>query len=431
MLLISRIRRGMELAALLALGACSKDDLLTPDLPDFVLPESLTDLAGANALYAGALSDMVVAMTGTTGVVYYSGIFADEAFNGVGPWDRRDLSSDDGQLTETSSPVLLLHRARTALEIGGAGLGTYFGATDARIGEMWALAGMTYIAFGESWCSGMPFSDRTKSGPAAFGQPTSTAAMFQTAIERLNTAGGAAGGSARIINLIAVLRGRALLNMGQFSEAAQAVANVPTNYTYQFLHSPARQINGIFLQNQRQEFSVPNREGGNGLNFASAADARVPVSAPVPSFDGVTPQVYFLKYTGTSDPVSMVTGIEARLIQAEAALRANDVSGWLARLNEIRLTVSGLAPLSDPGSAAARVDLTFRERAFWMYLTAHRLGDLRRLVRQYARAAESVYPTGPYHKGGLAYGQQVALQVPQSEANNPNFHAGDCKVTTP
>jgi len=172
--------------------------------------------------------------------------------------------------------------------------------------------------------------------------------------------------------------------------------------------------------------------GPNGEADWIVMDPRVPVSTPRPSSsDGVTPQVFFLKYKSAADPIPMVTGIEARLIQAEAALRADDVAGWLGRLNEARATVAGLAALTDPGSAAARVDLMLRERAFWLFLTGHRLGDLRRLVRQYGRAAESVFPVGPYHRGGLRYGQQVTLQVPQIEENNPNFHPGDCQVTTP
>ena len=44
----------------------------------------------------------------------------------------------------------------------------------------------------------------------------------------------------------------------------------------------------------------------------------------------------------------------------------------------------------DPGTAASRVDMLFRERAFWMYFTAHRLGDMRRLVRQYSPRLETV-----------------------------------------
>jgi hypothetical protein len=65
------------------------------------------------------------------------------------------------------------------------------------------------------------------------------------------------------------------------------------------------------------------------------------------------------------------------------------------------------------------VDLLFKERAMWMFLTAHRLGDLRRLVRQYGRAADSVFPSGAYFRGG-SYGSDVNLPPNQNEANaNP------------
>lgn len=51
---------------------------------------------------------------------------------------------------------------------------------------------------------------------------------------------------------------------------------------------------------------------------------------------------------------------------------------------------------------------------------AHRLGDLRRLVKDYKRGAETVYPTGPYFKGG-AYGTDLVLIPSQAEKNNPDF----------
>ncbi len=81
---------------------------------------------------------------------------------------------------------------------------------------------------------------------------------------------------------------------------------------------------------------------------------------------------------------------------------------------------TGLASLSDPGTDSARVSLTFRERAFWLFGTGTRLGDLRRLIRQYGRNAEAVFPTGPYANGanpGLPvpipnYGTDVSLTLP-------------------
>jgi hypothetical protein len=66
------------------------------------------------------------------------------------------------------------------------------------------------------------------------------------------------------------------------------------------------------------------------------------------------------------------------------------------------------------------VDLLFSERAFWMFATGHRLGDMRRLIRQYSRSAEDVFPSGTYLKGG-SYGTDVNLPMPQEEGNNPNF----------
>ena len=80
--------------------------------------------------------------------------------------------------------------------------------------------------------------------------------------------------------------------------------------------------------------------------------------------------------------------------------------------------------LTDPGSADARVNLLFRERGFWMFSTGHRVGDLRRLVRQYNRAANTVFPTGAWHKGGN-YGSDVTVPLPQAEQNNPTVGTGN------
>ena len=108
------------------------------------------------------------------------------------------------------------------------------------------------------------------------------------------------------------------------------------------------------------------------------------------------------------------------MIEAEAALANNDPTTWLAKLNAARATVTGLAPLTDPG-AAGRVDLMFRERAMWLFMTGHRLGDLRRMVRQYGRGAETVFPTGAYHKDNLTRGTDVNIVIPISERNNPKY----------
>ena len=127
--------------------------------------------------------------------------------------------------------------------------------------------------------------------------------------------------------------------------------------------------------------------------------------------------------TGTS-PIVLADGVEARLIGAEAALQAHDTTTWLAILNHLRETeiTPALPDTTNPGSWDAEVDLMFRERAFWLFLTGHRQGDLRRLIRQYNRLAQQIYPTGVY-SAYILYGTDVNVPVPVEEReNNPLYH---------
>ena len=45
---------------------------------------------------------------------------------------------------------------------------------------------------------------------------------------------------------------------------------------------------------------------------------------------------------------------------------------------------------------------------------------MRRLVRQYGRTVDQVFPQGVHYKGG-SYGGDVNLPVVTAERNNPNF----------
>jgi len=97
-------------------------------------------------------------------------------------------------------------------------------------------------------------------------------------------------------------------------------------------------------------------------------------------------------------------------------------------------TATGLADLVDPGTQAARETLTFNERGFWMFGTAHRLGDMRREIRQIGRPFNAVYPTGQYilpgQPGGV-YGPGVNLPVPIFEESNGIFTTASCNTAQP
>jgi len=205
-------------------------------------------------------------------------------------------------------------------------------------------------------------------------------------------------------------------------DAAALLGPVTTDYVYNVEFSATTIINDVYdWMFATPNFGPSDKEGGVGLDYVSSKDPRIKVDATKtrPGQDG-TPIWVTQMYLRGDSPVQLATGIEARLIEAEALLANNDAAGWLGKLNTARATLAGLTPLTDPGSVDARVNLLFRERAFWMYFTSHRVGDLRRLVRQYNRAPNTVWPTGNYFKGGV-YGTDQNLPPSQAERNNPEF----------
>jgi hypothetical protein len=134
-------------------------------------------------------------------------------------------------------------------------------------------------------------------------------------------------------------------------------------------------------------------------------------------------------YKGQFDPLVLASGVDARLYEAEAKLQGGDLAGMMTILNALRqarptigvTSIPALAALPTPANAADATTLLFREKAFWTFGRGQRLPDLRRLIRQYGRTQDQVFPTGLYFKGG-SYGTDVNFPVPASEAVNPLFH---------
>ena len=421
---------GATLAAI-SLAACSTERLLKADRPDQISPGALSgSLQGAAALYAGAMGDLTVAISGGggggagIGIITATGYLSDEfAFGATPPelreMDLRAVREQNGAWLQT---YIDQHRARTAADRAAAGLKAA-GAADGRQAEMLALSGLINLVLAESYCSGAPVS--IAEPDIVYGDPQTTTQLLQGAATKMDAALAATGIDAKSRNLANLLKGRSLLNQGQFAAAAAAVASVPTSFDYRFQHGTATPRQQSFTFNYSynvQGLLVANREGTNGLNFGTAGDPRVPVDGTgAPSvFDQRTPAWFFKAYNAFNHSVQIASGVEARLIEAEAALQAGNTALWLSKLAEARAPYSMAAP-TDPGAQAARVDLMFRERAFALFGQGRRVGDLRRMIRQYQRGAETVFPTGPYHKDNLTRGGDVNIIIPISEKNNEKF----------
>ncbi|MFN0179499.1 MAG: hypothetical protein ACKVZ0_11935 [Gemmatimonadales bacterium] len=405
------------------LAAC--DSLVEVTDPDIILDANSP--AGAIALKNGALLRLAQATSGggddVGGLVLYTGLLADEWISGD-TFEQRN-SADQRNFAVSNSFLddgfRALNRVRNLSDDAIESLRRWTPAPTGNIGMMFATKAFAENLIGEVYCNGIPFSDYE--GPnLIFGTPlpydSALARAAASADSALLYVGGTDG--PRVTNFAKIVKGRALLNRGQYAAAAQAVAGVPATFRWEVTHSENSGINQIWsLNNSANRYVVADREGGNGLNFISAADPRLPTSKPKPkAFDSSTDFVQQDIYARLSS-VPIATGIEGLLITAEAALKNNDVTTWLAKLNEARATRTDLAALADPGDANGRVDLTFRERAFWMFSTGHRLGDLRRLIRQYGRAQNTVFPTGTHFKGPT-YGTDVNFPISFDELNNPS-----------
>lgn len=413
-------RRARALATLLLCAGCG--GVTDVDAPDLVQPDNLANPAGMESWRAGAINAFVVAFSdGSRGQVIMSGAVSDEfhspvpttAFVGVA--DQRTLPDPGG-----TSLYAFTQRARGDLERAIPVVQRFMPNPSSRVAELYALLGYAEIFLGEAMCSGVPLG-RAVDGRPEYGAPLTTAEIFERATAHFDSALALAADSTRVLNLARVGRARALLGIERFADAATSVAAVPTAYVYATDASAAVQPNGVFdVINNRRQLTVGDREGANGLDFRSAADPRVPTSF-VGTTPGGTGDIHgFSRYVSLAAPITLASGVEARLIEAEATLRAGDAAGALTILNALRATMPGLAPLGDAGSEAARVDQLFRERAFWLFATGHRQGDLRRLVRQYGRSPDSVFPSGPYF-GGQLYGSDVNFAPDAAQLQSPLY----------
>ncbi len=428
-----RYLTGAVIALPLALSAC--DSVLEVTDPDII--QTATSASGAVALHNGVILRLVQATTGAgdspDGLFLFGGLMADEWQSGD-TFEQRN-TTDQRQVAVTNSFIstlsLRINRVRTEGQAAIDALRTYVPDPGYRIGLMFSLIAFAENQIGETWCNGIPFSEVSE-GSIVFGDPVPYDSAFGRAVSHADSAlaNRAGADSARVRNLASVIKGRALLNRNQPAAAAAAVAAVPDNFVYQTTHSVNSADNVMWLQNiSLKRYVVGDNEGGNGLDFWTANDPRVPRGTKAGlAFDGVSQYVGQGIWKARTDPVTIASGIEARLIEAEALLRNNDPSGFIAKLNQARATRTGLPPLPDPGTSTAREDLLFRERAFWLFGTGHRLGDLRRLIRQYNRTAGGVFPAGTWFKGG-PYGSDVNFPIPFNETNNPSF--AQCTDRTP
>jgi hypothetical protein len=385
-----------------------------------------------------------------------SGLMSDEFSNSdfqnsQNDIDQRTISPDNG-----ASDYGNITQARGDIRTAIAAEQQYEPQKTADIGELYLALAFDEMTLAENFCNGIPLGSN-KGGVVDYSSPdfkpltdAQVLAVALTHIDSSLTVLGSATDAASVFVRQAALITKARILIDQdVKNAATAAALVPasvvpTSYQYMFSTSPSN--NGDDLGIWSFNNSVGRMTVGdssivyagktystlNAIPFASANDPRVPVlvgkTAGLSSEDGLTP--FFLQqiWKNRDDPQPMVSGLDARLIEAEAALNAGNIPGMMAILNALReappkigtFQPAAMPDLPAPADQPSAISLFFREKAFWTFGRGQRLNDLRRLVRQYGRTQDQVFPSGQDYKGGT-YGTDVNFPVPDAERVNPQF----------
>ena len=487
----------LALAGLVAaVSGCNTDQAVSVTDPNNLTPEAVASAGTTPALVQGAILQFRGAYSGFGDDAYLtsSALITDEFYWGdTFPTrqavDQRNLQPPalgnvpDPAFSRLQAARVQARRAFTqVLRFTTAATATADSATAA---QMRAIEGYVYVTMSEGWCGSVPFTVVPDSGtidPAKLvgGPPLGTTAMYDSAIARFNEALRYNPAN----NLAKVGMARALLNEGRFTEAAAAVVSVPATYVYLLQHSAnsATEYNPIFTLQSNGRYGVSNLEGGtttdstgkivivrpdatkpllttslspSGLPFRAIADPRIPFElrgTKGTCFSAAATCFLNDNYPAYPASVPLASGVEVRLIQAEALYQAGQYGPMLDTLNALRAKAATLIPVLYPqqkqtfgngGISIAALPATaitdantaratlFAERAYWLFNTGHRLGDLRRLARApYSLPTNEVFPSGAYFRSGT-YGNDVAFSVPFNEVNNPNFNPASCSTTTP
>jgi len=426
-----------------------------PPLPSGVPDQqSLKTVAGARATYQGAVATFGYTTfstftSGTTGSVNI-GAFVSALLDGGLVSDELTVSSAGGSIldyfgisssdmamdsrnlpegSEYSASYGLLQTVRAQAAQGIGALTAYDSSEHALRGHLYALTGYAELLLADLFCSGVPLSTLDYNADYTYKAGSSTEAVYADAAQQFRTALPLLADSARWLNLARVGLGRALLNLGQYAAAADTVAAVPPDFVYQVpVDWNGGSISDRFADTSQGIYhaTVADHEGGIGFPYRTGGDPRIAVVFTATNKFGDSLFVPAKYGTGVSR-VPVASGLEARLIAAEAALH-NDPSGasMLEVLNAIRVdsNMTSIALSATPGGHEAE-DTLFAERAAWLFLDGHRLGDLRRRLRRYNRLFFATFPFGPYVLPSLTYptyGPDVELPVPPAERTiNPNF----------
>ena len=335
----TRLLPAVSFVAAIVLSGCG-DGIFDVKNPGAILDDDLNTVKGVSALVVGMSSDL---SAGFDGQAFLNARGGDEMTGGGSYYltgeVRRGLviSEDIDGFWENAQ------RARWAAEAGlerMKAIEAYSFDKNPLTAKAYLLAGFGNRWLGENFCY-VVYSSPYE-GDDGTAQPKSVA--FERAIGHYTKA--IEHGSGDIVTAAHGGLAQAYVGLGNWTQAVAHAAQVPTDFVYNAVYSDnsGREENEMYWEtHQRAEMSV---FGTYVATLGPNGDPRVPwkdcraagscASGQVGAGDKNNPNFMQEKFGEIGSDIPLVKGTEMRLIEAEAALRGNDLATAMTKVNQVR-----------------------------------------------------------------------------------------------
>jgi len=369
--------RILMLAGLVPLATAACSDVLSLDVeaPGRIADDDLNTVDAIPGIVAGMAYDLSQAVDGTLQQVNMAG---GEIWHGGsydwGTYPRGLLLQEpadwDGEYGTISQARWVAENGLKRIE--GIIPDTYERNGD--VAQAYLYAGFANRLMGELQCTG-----------TVDGGPEVPRSEFFVRADSLFSRAIQVGGAANADEVVtAAYGGRASVRAwrGDWTGAASDAQQVPVDFQYDVIFSlsvGAVSNDFVFETTNRKEYTVYTTMWEDYPD-----DARVPWRVVYDANgevekgqDGETDFYQQLKYRNQDDDVALTKGTEMLMLRAEAALRAGDIAGMTAFLNQSRAHY-GMDAINQPGSTADAWAVMRFERYATLWLEGRRLNDLHR-----------------------------------------------------
>lgn len=403
-------------------------DLFDIQNPGQILDTDLNDPALIPVLITGLSSDVSDFMDNVGFAVARigdemagSGSYGDTGFFRVGHADQGNVN---GMWEQAHEAIWMaeLHIARIETLIEPAAF-----ASSPFVARAYVFQGIAHRTLGENYCQ-VVYSDPDEYGGL---QPREVA--FDSAVTSFTNAlsYGTEFQEAAHAGLAS-----AYADLGQWSQAVSEARLVDDDFVFEIFYDINDNENEIYDEtHDRHEMSVFATFAGT----FDPADPRAPFTkcdevSGCPNSqgaDGVTTHWRQEKFDDGGSEITALSGKEARLIEAEAALRIGDLGEFTTQINRIR-TLYGMPSITEPATAGALEypnalddgwSILDGERHLTLWLEGRRLWDLHRWNH-------------PFLNGGTVVWEgenprDSCMPVPSGECRvNPNFTCAEAAAGT-